>query len=92
MQRTLTRWIQLKVPEKYKEKTRTLRRYHNDVLYTVNKYNCKYIYVAYLTSDYWGNRIGDDGVYRFYSELGATSKKGLLKMLDKLQKEINYEI
>ena len=66
----LTKWIQLKVPDKYKEKVHTIRRYDSE-----GKYPSKYVYVAYLTYAYWTE-------YR--SELFAVSKQILFKEIEKL--------
>ena len=78
--------IYLKVPEKYKDKVHTIRRFHNTGDNLMSKFNCKYIYVAYLTADYWGNRFNPLTCrFDFISEVGGTSKKDLFRQIDKIE-------
>ena len=67
----LTKWIGLKVPDKYKEKVHTIRRYDAKG----RGYPSKYIYVAYLTHEYWTESR---------SELFAVSRQILFKEIEKL--------
>lgn len=68
--KTLTKWISLEVPDKYKKKVHTIRRYDSE-----SNYPSKYIYVAYLTHEYWTEHR---------SELFAVSKQILFKEIEKL--------
>lgn len=71
----MNKWIELKVPNKYKSKAHTIRRYINEDA----NINVDYVYVAYLTHDYWKEFKGS-----YVSTVSATSKEALFRLLEKL--------